>query len=160
MTLLSRASCTVPICFLLSAASIAVLFALYTFVIIMSPRVRPWFWWPDLETLLLSTVQNSCYNVVNTDTSRWHSEQRQLAELTRTQQTWIFPILITWECKTEMCIFLWQGPPHINKVKQHEVVLFFKVRLFIQFIQSWRTKRVRWGIKTNQVGEDLINIST
>ena len=28
----------------------------------------------------------------------------------------------------------WQGPPHINKVKQHEIVLSFKVRLLIQLI--------------------------
>ena len=26
----------------------------------------------------------------------------------------------------------WQGPPHINKVKQYEIVLSFQVILFIQ----------------------------
>ena len=30
----------------------------------------------------------------------------------------------------------WQGPPNINKVKWYEIVLAFKVSLFIQFIQS------------------------
>ena len=29
-----------------------------------------------------------------------------------------------------------QGLPHVNKVKQYELVLSFKVSLFIQFIQS------------------------
>ena len=38
----------------------------------------------------------------------------------------------------EDCLKLerWQGPPHVNKAKQHETVLSFKVSLFIQFIQS------------------------
>ena len=31
----------------------------------------------------------------------------------------------------------WQGPPHINKVKQYEIVFSFKVSLFIHFIHSW-----------------------
>ena len=36
----------------------------------------------------------------------------------------------------------WQGLPHIDsKVKQHEIVLSFKVSLFIQFVQS-ETKKV------------------
>ena len=34
----------------------------------------------------------------------------------------------------------WQGPPHINKVKQFDTVLSFRVRLFIQFIQSWKQR--------------------
>ena len=36
----------------------------------------------------------------------------------------------------------WQGPPHINKVKQDEAVLSSRFSLFIQFIQSWK-QRVR-----------------
>ena len=38
----------------------------------------------------------------------------------------------------EHCLKLerWQGPPHINKVKQYEI----KVSLFIQFIQSQKHK--------------------
>ena len=38
----------------------------------------------------------------------------------------------------EHCLKLevWQGPPHVNKVKQYETLLSFKVSLFIQFIQS------------------------
>ena len=38
----------------------------------------------------------------------------------------------------ECCLKLesWQGPPHTNKLKQHEIVLSFKFSLFIQFIQS------------------------
>ena len=37
----------------------------------------------------------------------------------------------------EHCLKLerWQGPTHINKVKQDETVLSFQVNLFIQFIQ-------------------------
>ena len=31
----------------------------------------------------------------------------------------------------------WQRPPQINRVKQDESVLSFKVSIFIQFIQSW-----------------------
>ena len=36
----------------------------------------------------------------------------------------------------------WQGPPNINKLKQYETVLSFKVSLFIQFMQSrkWRER--------------------
>ena len=36
----------------------------------------------------------------------------------------------------EHCLTLerWQGPPHINKVKQYKIALF-KVSLFIHFIQ-------------------------
>ena len=30
----------------------------------------------------------------------------------------------------------WRGLPHINKVRQFESVLFFKVNLFLQFIQA------------------------
>ena len=33
----------------------------------------------------------------------------------------------------------WQGPPHINKVKQYEVVLSFKASLFTQIIQSCKS---------------------
>ena len=39
------------------------------------------------------------------------------------------------QCSPELCYFArWRGRPHINKVKQQETVLFFKVSLFIQFI--------------------------
>ena len=53
-----------------------------------------------------------------------------------------------WEgTKVEM----WQGPPHINKVKQYETVLSFQVSSFIQFIQPWKQKDfvylVCFGIK-------------
>ena len=34
----------------------------------------------------------------------------------------------------------WQGPPHVNKVKQYDIVLSFNVSLFIQFIQSWKQR--------------------
>ena len=34
----------------------------------------------------------------------------------------------------------WQGPPHINKVKQYEIVLSFKVRLLVYSVV--RRKRV------------------
>ena len=38
----------------------------------------------------------------------------------------------------EHCLKLgrWQGPPHINKVKQFEIALSFKVSLLIQFVES------------------------
>ena len=38
----------------------------------------------------------------------------------------------------EKCLKLerWQGLPHINIVKQYEIVSSFKVSLFIQFFQS------------------------
>ena len=29
-----------------------------------------------------------------------------------------------------------QGPPHMNKVKQYEIMLTFKLTVFTQFIQS------------------------
>ena len=44
----------------------------------------------------------------------------------------------------------WQGPPHINKTKQREIVLSFKASLFSQFIQSWKQRQsvylVCWGM--------------
>ena len=50
----------------------------------------------------------------------------------------------------EHCLKLerWQGPPHINKIKQYEIVLNFKVSLFIQFV--WIKKK-----KKKSVNEDL-----
>ena len=36
----------------------------------------------------------------------------------------------------------WQGPPHLNKVKQSEIVLSLKVSLSIQLTQSFKTKKV------------------
>ena len=46
---------------------------------------------------------------------------------------------------TEYCLKLerWQGPP---QVKQYEIVLSFKVSLFIQFTQPWK-----WGEFVNLV---------
>ena len=47
-----------------------------------------------------------------------------------------------------------QGPPNINKVKQYEIVLPFKVSLFNQFIQPWKQGEsvylVYSSIKKNQ----------
>ena len=42
--------------------------------------------------------------------------------------------------RTGSCLKLerWQGPPHINKVKQYETVWSFKIILFIQFIHENR----------------------
>ena len=42
----------------------------------------------------------------------------------------------------EHCLKLerWQGPPHINKMKQYETVLSFKITLYVQFIQSWKQR--------------------
>ena len=44
----------------------------------------------------------------------------------------------------EHCLKLerWQGLPHLDKVKQYEIVLAFKVILFIRFIQSWTWEKV------------------
>ena len=42
------------------------------------------------------------------------------------------PLNIFWSQKR------WQGPPNVNKVNQHEIVLSFKVSLFIQFMLSWK----------------------
>ena len=41
----------------------------------------------------------------------------------------------------EHCLKLerWQGPPHMNKMKEHETVLSCEVRLLIQLIQSWKS---------------------
>ena len=36
---------------------------------------------------------------------------------------------------------MWQGPPNTNKVKQYEIVLSFKVSLFIQ---SWKRRDCQW----------------
>ena len=30
----------------------------------------------------------------------------------------------------------WQGPPHINTVKEHEIVLSFKISLSIQYLST------------------------
>ena len=43
----------------------------------------------------------------------------------------------------------WQGPPHVNEVKWCEIVLSFKVVLFIQFIYSWYLASV--GIKNKEI---------
>ena len=32
----------------------------------------------------------------------------------------------------------WQGPPHVNQVKQYETLSSFKVSLLIQFFQPWK----------------------
>ena len=68
----------------------------------------------------------------------------------------------------EHCLKLerWQGPPNINKVKQYEIVLSFKVSLYNQFIHSWKWRQfvylVCLGIKES-VSEDrslIITISS
>ena len=40
----------------------------------------------------------------------------------------------------EHCLKLegWRGPPQINKTKQYEIVLPFKVSNFIHFIRLWK----------------------
>ena len=35
----------------------------------------------------------------------------------------------------------WQGPPHMSKVEQYEIVLSYAVSVFIQFIQSWKQRK-------------------
>ena len=42
-----------------------------------------------------------------------------------------------WGPQNTLKLERWQGPPHFNKVKQYEVVLSFKVVLFIQ---SWQQR--------------------
>ena len=44
----------------------------------------------------------------------------------------------------ECCLKLerWQGPPHVKKVKQYEIVLSLKVSLLVQFFHSQKTKSV------------------
>ena len=45
----------------------------------------------------------------------------------------------------------WQDPPHINKVKQYEAVLSFKVSLFIQFIPAWKQREFDYLICVSEV---------
>ena len=54
--------------------------------------------------------------------------------------SWINKLISEENKVPEECLKLerWQGPPNKNKVKQYEIVLSFKVGLFILFIQSWK----------------------
>ena len=52
----------------------------------------------------------------------------------------------------------WQGLPHINKAKQYETVLSFKVSLFIQFFQPWNQREylhLVCLVRKKLFGEDL-----
>ena len=66
--------------------------------------------------------------------------------------------LFTEEKKVPQCCLVlerWQGPPHLNKVKQFELVLFFK----ICFFQSWKQREsVNWDFfpKTTACAFNLV----
>ena len=62
----------------------------------------------------------------------WHYYSLHYDNVTNTRlQGYNFPVTAPSCVKLER----WQGPPHINKVKQYEIVLSFKVSLFIQLFE-------------------------
>ena len=61
-----------------------------------------------------------------------------------------------WNEVPEHCLKLywWQGPPHKNKVKQYEIVVSFKVSLFIHVLYRHENKRVYFVCWKKSVSED------
>ena len=82
--------------------------------------------------------------------STWFNIYNINTRIIQTQDIFIFFPITEWtSCSQrkirspELCLKLerCRGPPNVNKVKQYEVVLSFKVSLFIQFSQSWKNQK-------------------
>ena len=66
-----------------------------------------------------------------------------------------------WNEVPEHCLKLywWQGPPHKNKVKQYEIVVSFKVSLFIHVLYRHENKEFILFAEKNQSVKILLSWS-